>query len=119
MAGPRFTISIPCHNEAAVSERKLVNCVSLRANAGIEWLGVDDGSTDATVALVECWLDDRHRTSPVSARLLRNAYQPGKNGALRTAFEAAAGEILLITDADITLGEDVLVRAAGYCAGDA
>lgn len=114
MAAARFTIIIPCHNEAAVVERKLENCASFTLDEPVELLLVDDDSTDATLALAQRWLAAHGWSSNAPAHALSNRYRPGKNGALRTAIEEATGEILLVTDADIILDDDVLARVRTY-----
>ncbi len=106
---------MPCHNEGSVIERKLDNCLSLLAGGQAEVTVVDDYSSDDTASKVINW-QARHcddRAADV-VRLLRNRNRAGKNAALRTAFEQASGEILLITDADILLDSDVLARARAY-----
>jgi cellulose synthase/poly-beta-1,6-N-acetylglucosamine synthase-like glycosyltransferase len=119
MHGVCFTIIVPCRNEATTIGRKLDNCLALVCPDPVEVLVVDDHSTDATTALA----DDRLRTGqPLpegrTIRLLTNRYTPGKNGALKTAFEEAKGCLYLITDADVVLDTDILERARARFEGD-
>jgi len=101
-----FSIIIPCHNEATVIDRKLENCMALSGDCPVEVLVVDDHSTDGTYAMVA-----EHLRKWPAVRLLTNRYRPGKNGALKTAFEETKGSLYLITDADILLDSDTLEKA--------
>jgi glycosyltransferase involved in cell wall biosynthesis len=60
---------------------------------------VDDGSTDGTRE----WLDSAARDElfPFPLKYLRHEVNRGKGGALRTGFAAAAGDIIIIQDADL------------------
>jgi glycosyltransferase involved in cell wall biosynthesis len=55
-----------------------------------EVLVVDDGSTDATAARAQC----------AGARVIRHPYNKGNGAAVKTAVRAAAGEFILLLDAD-------------------
>lgn len=109
-----FSVSIivACHNEASTLGRKLDNCLAMASKDSVEVLVVDDHSTDGTMAHASEHLGRNH---PIplgwTVRFLKNRYTPGKNGALQTAFDEARGSILLVTDADIILNEDILERA--------
>ena len=61
-----------------------------------EILVCDDGSTDATVAVVE----ERMAADP-RVRLVRHQENRGKGAAIRTALAEARGEYALIQDADL------------------
>lgn len=112
MDEPRFSVIIACHNEARTIERKLANTLALRCPAPVEVIVADDRSTDATLDRVHRFLRARATLSPERAvRVLTNRHAEGKNGALMTAFEHAAGEVYLITDADIELGPSTLEAA--------
>ncbi len=106
-----FSIIVPCHNEAGVIGRKLDNCLALSAQCPVDVLVVDDHSTDDTAAIAAERLRSSLSLPPGwTIRFLTNRHMPGKNGALRTAFEAAKGSLYLITDADVMLGADTLER---------
>ncbi|WP_102223387.1 glycosyltransferase family 2 protein [Acidimangrovimonas sediminis] len=93
MSAPRFTIVVPCYNAAATLAATLE---SFRRQSFADWecLLVDDGSTDATPALIAgaAAADPRFRA-------LAN---PGKgpSTARNLAIGAARGEILAFCDAD-------------------
>jgi len=108
------TVLIPCRDEAAVIRRKIRNSLHLRFPnpSESEVLVVDDGSTDQSVALIEeeiaraAFNVDRPRL-----RWLRNRYAPGKAGAVQTGLEAARGDVVLLTDADVVIEREALPRA--------
>lgn len=90
------TVVVPCYNEAGNIEE----CVRRIPRMGrhTEVIVVDDGSRDGTAGLVKPELNPA-----VDVRCI--AYQPnrGKLNAVRTGFEAARGDILMILDADMTV----------------
>jgi len=89
----RLSVIIPCYNEkdtvAKVIER--VRKVGLAH----EIVVVDDGSTDGTREV----LDGIDRQGDL--KVIHHPYNQGKGAAVRTGFNAAIGEILLIQDADL------------------
>lgn len=96
---PRLSVVIPAYNEA---ERLPVALSQARAwLAGkpyaSEVLLVDDGSSDDTVNIVE------HAAASWKAlRLLRNPGNHGKGYSVRNGMLAAAGEMVLFSDADFS-----------------
>ncbi len=97
-----LSVVVPCYNEAG----NIAECVRRVPAMGThtEVIVVDDGSRDGTAELVKPELNPA-----VDVRCL--AYQPnrGKLNAVRTGFEAARGDILMILDADMTVPpEDLL-----------
>jgi MoaA/NifB/PqqE/SkfB family radical SAM enzyme/cellulose synthase/poly-beta-1,6-N-acetylglucosamine synthase-like glycosyltransferase len=108
------TVLIPCRDEATVIRRKIRNSLNLRfPNASqSEVLVIDDGSTDRSVELIEAEIArsalavDRPRL-----RWLRNRYAQGKAGAIQTGLEAARGDVVLLTDADVVIEREALPRA--------
>lgn len=103
MQRPRVSALVPARNE----EQNIRACVeSLLAQGDeVEVLVADDGSTDATAAIVR-ELARTHGTDSDHARLRLLAVPPlppgwvGKNHALDAAARQAHGEWLLFTDAD-------------------
>ena len=110
---------VPCRNEAEVVARKLANL------ARVDWPGtgahrlivVDDGSDDATAERTHEAFE-RHAQAfaarGVHTELVTNTGRPGKPGAiasgLRALEQGGATELVVLTDADVVLSDDALVR---------
>ena len=97
---PRVSILIPARNEAKILAQTLPNFLELDYD-NYEVILVDDASTDGTGVLGER-LAQSH---PGKLRVLRVEELPagwvGKTHALHRGFQAATGEWVLATDADI------------------
>ncbi|HJT75797.1 MAG TPA: glycosyltransferase family 2 protein, partial [Gemmataceae bacterium] len=93
----RLSLVLPAYNEAAVIRQALAEAGAAlaRQTADYEILVVDDGSTDATAALVE----EAARSDP-RVHLLRHPGNRGYGAALRTGFAAARFDRVAFTDAD-------------------
>ncbi len=105
---PTVTVMVPCHNEELVVEG-MVGCLLALdyPPERVEFVVIDDGSTDATGAIV----DELARRDP----RLRVLHRPprsggGKSGALNAALTEASGEIIVVFDADHRPRSDVLRR---------
>ena len=89
MADPSaISIVIP-----AMNEEEAIGDVVSRLRAAAPWreiLVVDDGSCDSTTA----------RAEAAGARVLRHPYNKGNGAAVKTGIRNAAGEFVLIIDAD-------------------
>jgi MoaA/NifB/PqqE/SkfB family radical SAM enzyme/cellulose synthase/poly-beta-1,6-N-acetylglucosamine synthase-like glycosyltransferase len=105
------TVLVPCRDEALLIRRKIRNSLRLRfpEPSQCEVLVVDDGSLDESAAILEQEIADRGEQTP-GLRWLPNRYEPGKAGAIRTGLEAARGEIVLLTDADVLIEREALLR---------
>ena len=109
---PSVTMVVPVFNEEDVVETKILNSLSLDyPRDRLEILIVSDGSTDATEAIVR-------RYEGNGVRLL-SIPRSGKAGALNRGVEAASGQILLFTDANVELREDALRRLVRSFADEA
>ncbi|MGE4558772.1 MAG: glycosyltransferase family 2 protein, partial [Desulfobulbus sp.] len=89
-----ISVILPTYNRAAFLERSIGSVLGQRL-ACDELIVVDDGSTDATVAVVEQIAAD----SPVPLRLLRQENR-GAAAARNAGIRAAGGELLAFLDSD-------------------
>lgn len=81
------------------------------ADGRIELILVDNGSTDATAAVIRHWATDK----PFTVRLLSQPL-PGLARARNAALRAARGRIVAMTDDDCVLHPDYFVRLASVFA---
>jgi dolichyl-phosphate beta-glucosyltransferase len=105
-----FSVIIPAKNESSRLPPTLEKVARYFAGRGGDWelLVVDNGSRDDTPRLVE----EFSRAHP-QVRLLQEP-APGKGAALRTGMLAAAGELVLFSDADLScpIEEEARLREA-------
>jgi glycosyltransferase involved in cell wall biosynthesis len=108
-ARPRVSVCIPARNE----ERNLEAAVSgALANEGVdvEVLAYDDQSADRTPAILAALVARDARVRAVPTVPLPDGWN-GKQWGCQRMGEAATGEWLLFTDADVRLSPDCLARA--------
>src|SRR4051812_37549474 len=107
VAGPLVSVIIPARNEASTIAT-VVHSILGTTYPAVELLVVDDRSTDDTAAIVSQITDPR-------LRLIRGDELPegwyGKPWACYQGYRAAAGELLLFTDADTVHSASLLGRA--------
>jgi cellulose synthase/poly-beta-1,6-N-acetylglucosamine synthase-like glycosyltransferase len=93
---PRLSLAFCAYNEEAVLPAKIENLRRLRAaEPDLEILAYSDGSKDATVALLQAeksWI----RVFPAPER-------HGKSHGMNTLVQAAGGDIVVFTDANVTV----------------
>ena len=112
---PRVSILIPARNEADILAKTLPAFLA-QEYSNYELVLADDGSTDGTGELARrlaAEKPERLRVVPVGE--LPRGWM-GKNHALHKAFQAASGEWVLATDADIEFHPKAL-RAGLWLAG--
>ena len=98
---PELTIVVPAYNEAArlgLTLPKILEYLNEKFQSS-ELLVVDDGSADDTSAVAERMIAD---SGTVSARVIRYEPNRGKGYAVRAGLLAAAAEVALFSDADLS-----------------
>lgn len=107
-----ISVLVPARNEEASIEGTLRSILS-SDGVDLEVLVLDDGSTDATAAVVA-----RIAAADPRLRLLRGEALPpgwcGKQHACWQLAAAASRETILFVDADVALEPDALARAAAF-----
>lgn len=108
----RLSIIMPVYNERATLEEivQRVRAVDLTVDKDgtnpliqgplaieREIIIVDDGSTDGTRDILEAW----RAATPADMQIIFHQQNGGKGAALRTGFQHATGDILVIQDADL------------------
>lgn len=91
----KLSIVMPCYNEERTIKQIVPRVLEVELPLGRELVIVDDASTDGTRAFLETLrgCEDVH--------ILFHARNRGKGAALRTGFEAATGDLIIVQDADL------------------
>jgi glycosyltransferase involved in cell wall biosynthesis len=96
----RFTVVVPCFNEADSIPELLIRIkaafVSIGAHDQFEVLFINDGSTDDTESIIKSRASTEDFVGLISLR--RNC---GKSLALMTGFRAAKGDFIITMDSDL------------------
>jgi|SRR5947208_1885375 len=106
--GSLISIVIPVFNEEAGIEQlrmRLRNLRSLWKNVDLEFIFVDDGSSDQTLRV----LRETFGLDPLY-RVVAHDQNRGVGAANRTAFQHCRGDIICTIDADCTYGPENLLR---------
>lgn len=113
---PYVSIIVPTFNEETCIERRIKNLSTLDyPKDKYEILVVDSGSEDATASIVENLLIYPEPSMP-SMRILRESGRNGKASAINYAKRYAAGEIILIADANSCYDKKALKELAVHFA---
>ena len=93
----KLSVVMPVYNEVKTVE-EVVSCVNAALSEGIEKeiIIVDDASTDGTREIIEK-IHQRQK----NVKIFLHDRNQGKGAALRTGFESATGDIIIIQDADL------------------
>jgi len=89
----KLSVVIPCYNEAATIET-IIGAVQNSSYSPKEIIVVDDCSTDGTREILQSL---QHKVD----KILYHEVNCGKGAALRTGFQAATGDFVIVQDADL------------------
>lgn len=89
-----LSIVIPCYNEKDSIEA-LVRKVLESPIGNKEIIVVDDCSKDGTIEIL------KERIEPLVSKVIYHEKNTGKGGALRTGFQAATGDAVIVQNADL------------------
>jgi len=93
-----LSITIPAYNEAAIIPilRRRLEDFALTLHCPVEWIVVNDGSSDETLSLLMDWaaVDPR-------LKVLGLARNFGHQAAVTAGLDAASGDAIVILDADL------------------
>ena len=90
----KLSILMPVYNEAETVQNAIKRLLDVDFPCPVEFVIVDDASTDGTSQIIDAFDDDR-------LIKLRHAVNQGKGAAVRTAAAAATGDYIQPFDADM------------------
>jgi len=91
---PSLSVVIPCYNERT-TVRRIVDVVRACGIEPLEIIVVDDCSTDGTREVLE------KEIAPLVSKILYHEKNQGKGAALRTGFQHATHDFVIVQDADL------------------
>lgn len=89
-----LSVVIPCYNEKDTI-KSIVDKVLAAPIKNMELIVVDDKSTDGTSDILDSTI------APLVSKVIHHEENQGKGGALRTGFQHATGDVVIIQDADL------------------
>ena len=110
---PSLSIVVSALDEAATIEPALRSLLAL-AHPRLQVVAIDDRSTDGTGDILDRLAQQDTRLRVIHVRELPAGWL-GKVHALHLGAQAASGDWLLFTDADVHFAPDALRRALGHC----
>ncbi|MDD5431480.1 MAG: glycosyltransferase [Candidatus Omnitrophica bacterium] len=95
------SIVVPCFNE----EENIAACIEAIPELGVrtEIVVIDDGSTDKTAEIVK-----RMQSTIKNLKLVSYPHNRGKGGALKEGFNYCSCDVIIILDADMSVGPEEL-----------
>jgi cellulose synthase/poly-beta-1,6-N-acetylglucosamine synthase-like glycosyltransferase len=110
---PAVTVQLPVYNEASVVERLLDAAARLDYPRELLQIQLLDDSTDETTQRAARRIEHWGRKGVRVEHLRRNGREGFKAGALALGLERAAGEFILVLDADFVPHPDLIHRLLG------
>ncbi len=98
----RLTLIIPVYKEQLWLEksiRQIITFMTAEEDVDVDVIFVDDGSPDQSAAVINSLIADREDPN---MRLLRYPVNQGKGYAVKTGVLAAKGDLILMSDADLS-----------------
>src|SRR3989344_799864 len=101
----QLSVIIPIFNGGYYLEKTLKRLLQLASTAsfGIEFILVDDGSTDNTVSVLKSYKDRNY------FKIIRLSENHGKGYAIRAGLLEAHSGVICFTDADLPYGTEVII----------
>ena len=110
----RLSVIVPIYNVAPYLQQCLDSICVSACDENVEVVLVNDGSTDASLAIAQAWTEATNvKASPLQVQLVSQA-NAGLSAARNAGLKAATGDYVLFLDSDDWLAEhaiDTLLRA--------
>lgn len=110
--GPLLTVIVAARNEAGQIKSSILSQLE-QTYKNVEWILVNDRSTDSTGLLMNELQQKDQRISVIHLKELPEGWL-GKNNALYRGFLQASGKWLLFTDADVKFEKEAFAKALNY-----
>lgn len=105
----KVTIFTPTYNRAYIIGQ-LYRSLQRQTCMDFEWLVVDDGSTDNTAQLFECWIREE-KAFPIRYYRRENG---GKHRAINYGLDLAEGKLFFTVDSDDYLTDDAVEKILSW-----
>ena len=116
-ATPTVSVIIPAHNEEDKLAATLASLSRQVYTGGLEFVIVNDRSTDATEAIIERFVAQDPRFRLINVHLPSRRLSPKVN-AVNTGIQASTGELILTSDADCQYPETWVSGMVSHFAPD-
>jgi glycosyltransferase involved in cell wall biosynthesis len=110
--GPLLSVIVAARNEEYQIRDSILSQLA-QTYRNVEWILVNDRSTDATGFVMEDLQKEDQRIKVIHIEVLPEGWL-GKNNALYSGFLHASGKWLLFTDADVKFKKEAFAKALHY-----
>lgn len=108
---PFLSIVIPCYNVADYLPQTIKSLASLEDAEDVEFIFINDGSTDETLSLIQSFAKSDSRVRIIDQK------NQGVSAARNNAIAIATGEYMVCLDGDDYLEPDTIVQLRRACIG--